>query len=71
MKRFLSRLRRPLCNERGEITFFACFFVTFFVTAVTARIYPIAGIPNAYYEKKADSTMDYSEPLFKLSLIHI
>ena len=27
MKRFLSRLRRPLCNERGEITFFACFFV--------------------------------------------
>ena len=27
MKRFLSRLRRPLRNERGEITFFACFFV--------------------------------------------
>ena len=27
MKRFLSRLRRPFHNERGEITFFACFFV--------------------------------------------
>ena len=27
MKRFLSWLRRPLRNERGEITFFACFFV--------------------------------------------
>lgn len=27
MKRFFSRLRRPLCDERGEITFFACFFV--------------------------------------------
>ena len=27
MKRFLSRLRRPLRNERGEITFFAGFFV--------------------------------------------
>lgn len=51
--------------EHWTLYFFACFFVTFFVTAVTARIYPIAGIPNAYYEKKADSTMDYSEPLFK------
>ena len=27
MKRFYSRLLRPLRNERGEITFFACFFV--------------------------------------------
>ena len=27
MKRFFSQLRRPLRNERGEITFFACFFV--------------------------------------------
>ena len=27
MNRFFSRLRRPLRNERGEITFFACFFV--------------------------------------------
>ena len=27
MKRFFSRLRRPLRNEKGEITFFACFFV--------------------------------------------
>ena len=27
MKRFFSRLHRPLRNERGEITFFACFFV--------------------------------------------
>ena len=41
--------------EHWTLYFFACFFVTFFVTAVTARIYPIAGIPNAYYEKKADS----------------
>ena len=27
MNRILMRLRRPLRNERGEITFFACFFV--------------------------------------------
>lgn len=27
MNRILLRLRRPLRNERGEITFFACFFV--------------------------------------------
>ena len=27
MKRFYSRLLRPFRNERGEITFFACFFV--------------------------------------------
>lgn len=27
MKRFFSQLHRPLRNERGEITFFACFFV--------------------------------------------
>ena len=27
MNRFFLRLRRPLRNERGEITFFACFFV--------------------------------------------
>ena len=27
MKRLFSQLHRPLRNERGEITFFACFFV--------------------------------------------
>ena len=27
MKHFMRWLRRPLRNERGEITFFACFFV--------------------------------------------
>ena len=27
MKQFMRWLRRPLRNERGEITFFACFFV--------------------------------------------
>ena len=27
MNRILLRLRRSLRNERGEITFFACFFV--------------------------------------------
>lgn len=27
MNRIFLRLKRPLRNERGEITFFACFFV--------------------------------------------
>lgn len=27
MKRIFLRLKQPLRNERGEITFFACFFV--------------------------------------------
>lgn len=51
--------------EHWTLYFFACFFVTFLVTALTARIYPISKIPNDYYEKKAESTMDYSEPLLK------
>ena len=36
MKRFLSWLRRPLRNERGEITFFACFFVVGVVMLIDA-----------------------------------
>lgn len=51
--------------EHWTLYFFACFFVTFFVTAITARLYPIAKIPEAYYSKKAESTLDYSEPLLK------
>ena len=37
--------------------FLACFIVTFAVTAITARIYPICKIPNDYYDKKAESTL--------------
>lgn len=49
--------------EHWTVYFFACFFVTFLVTAITARIYPIAKIPNSYYDKKAEAILDYSEPL--------
>lgn len=51
--------------EHWTLYFFASFFVTFLVTAITARIYPIAKIPNSYYDKKAESTLNYKEPLFK------
>lgn len=51
--------------EHWSAYFFACFFVTFMVTAVTARIYPIGKIPDSYYNKKAESVMNYDEKLFK------
>ncbi|RFZ77626.1 hypothetical protein DS742_17585 [Lacrimispora amygdalina] len=35
MNRILLRLRRPLRNERGEITFFSCFFVVGIVMLIS------------------------------------
>lgn len=51
--------------DHWTLYFFASFFVTFLVTAITARIYPIAKIPDSYYVKKAESTLNYKEKLFK------
>ena len=35
MKRIFLRLKQPLRNERGEITFFACFFVVGIVMLIS------------------------------------
>lgn len=48
-----------------NLYFFACFFITFLVTAITARIYPISKIPNDYYDKKAEIKTNYEEGIFK------
>ena len=48
--------------------FLACFVVTFAVTAVTARLYPITHIPNEYYKEKAPSTLNYDKGLFRRAL---
>lgn len=40
-------------TEYWNLYFFTCFFVTFSVTAITARIYPISRIPDTYYDKPA------------------
>ena len=37
MKRIFLRLKQPLRNERGEITFFACFFVVGIVGQMAAH----------------------------------
>ena len=46
--------------EQWPIFFLACIFITFAVTAVTARIYPIAKIPNTYYDKPAPAPAEES-----------
>lgn len=51
--------------EHWSIYFFTCFFVTFLVTAITARIYPIVKIPDTYYTVKAESTVSCTDKLFK------
>ena len=38
MKHFMRWLRRPLRNERGEITFFACLFVVGVVMLISASV---------------------------------
>lgn len=38
-------------NEYWNLYFLSCLFVTFSVTSVTARIYPITHIPDTYYDK--------------------
>ena len=38
MKRLFSQLHRPLRNERGEITFFACFFVVGVVMLISVLL---------------------------------
>ena len=69
MKRFLSRLRRPLCNERGEITFFACFFVvgvvmliSFLLLYASVRITCI-NIRNGAKMELNNLSNDYTEML--------
>lgn len=40
--------------EHWTLYFFSCLFVTFAVTAVCARIYPISKEPNDYYDQPAE-----------------
>ena len=51
--------------DHWMLFFGSSLFVTFATTAITARIYPISKIPNDYYDKKAESTLDYSETMMK------
>ncbi len=44
--------------------FFSCFAITFLVTAITARIYPISKVPNDYYENKHVEHIDFSGNIF-------
>ena len=39
--------------EHWNLFFFTCLFVTFAVTAITARLYPSTHIPEDYYQQKA------------------
>ncbi len=41
-------------SEYWNLYFMSCLFVTFAVTAVTARIYPITKIPDTYYSSRAE-----------------
>lgn len=43
----------------------ACFVVTFAVTAITARIYPLSKIPDSYYDKPAPKAPVESGNIFK------
>lgn len=50
--------------EHWTLYFFSCLFVTFAVTAITARIYPISKEPDDYYDKPAEITEPEGGNLF-------
>ena len=55
MKRIFLRLKQPLRNERGEITFFACFFVVGIVMLISflllyASIWSVQRIKEYLYD---------------------
>ena len=50
--------------EHWNLYFFACMLVTFAVTAVTARIYPISKIPDTYYDKPAEAAPEQKGGMF-------
>lgn len=39
--------------DKWGVFLLSCFVITFAVTAITARIYPLSKIPNTYYDKPA------------------
>ena len=55
MKRIFLRLKQPLRNERGEITFFACFFVVGIVMLISflllysEKVKSLFSVPHADY----------------------
>ena len=70
MKRLFSQLHRPLRNERGEITFFACFFVvgvvmliSFLLLYASVRITCINIRNFEEYLRTLYSSRDYTEML--------
>lgn len=46
------------------IFFISCFVITFLVTAITARIYPISKKTNTYYDKPIEEEIDMSGNIF-------
>lgn len=51
--------------EHWTLYFFTCLFVTFAVTAICARIYPISKEPEDYYDKPAEIVENKGGNLFK------
>ncbi|KRF60623.1 histidine transporter [Bacillus sp. Soil768D1] len=47
-----------------NVFFFSCFVITFLVSAITVRIYPISKKPNTYYDKPSDEKIDMSGNIF-------
>lgn len=54
--------------EHWTLYFFSCLFVTFAVTAIGCRIYPISKAPNTYYDKPAEPKPVRSGNLFSRAL---
>lgn len=55
MKRLFSQLHRPLRNERGEITFFACFFVVGVVMLISFLLLSQAELPPMLRESSLNA----------------
>lgn len=47
-----------------NLLFWACIIVTFSVSAITARIYPISKVPDSYYDKPNEELVDMSGNIF-------
>lgn len=54
--------------DHWTLFFFSCAFVTFAVTAITCRIYPIAKVPEDYYDQPAPKMPERSGGLFSRAL---
>lgn len=55
-------------TEHWSLYFFTCLFVTFAVTAIGCRIYPLSKAPNTYYDKPAPAKPQRTGSLFSQAL---